>query len=563
MEQNREQSAAFAGQTGAFLRSAGVFALLLAFSVVVRLPDLSMPLERDEGEYAYAAQEILEGRMPYTDSFCQKPPIVFFWYLTGFFLFGETVEGIHLVACLAAALAGLGVYLLCLRLPGGAFARPAAWLAALAFCLASAGYGYFGPAANTEIFMAVPVLFGAVAVVEAAERGRRVAWFLAGFFFAAAFLTKQVALFSFIGPALFASSILWRRRSPVGEHVKPLLFGGMGALAVAGPIAGWLALKGAFGACLEASFGYNLSYVGSPFGAWKWNALFDLLCDRFAFTDGVLWLCAAVCFALPLFSRSARRSGACWFVLLWFAGSLFGVALGPKTMGHYFLQILPPLVLAAGFLSREAACLAGPRRAGAWAIFGLVAVGVLLPPAIGRAGTLALTVNERSDALYSVYGDPPFAAALEVGALLRKTTGVDDRILVVGSEPEILFYADRRSATRFTIFYPLSGTYDGADAMCDELLAEIEAVKPLKVVCARSGVFFLTGRESPESRARIDRRMERLLFRIRNFLVEGYDEEYRVYPPRGGDVLVLPPGSAPPSGEQPLFHLFTRKTPSR
>jgi hypothetical protein len=45
-------------------------AILLTLVVRVRLRD--MPLERDEGEYAYAGQLILQGVPPYKDAFNMK-----------------------------------------------------------------------------------------------------------------------------------------------------------------------------------------------------------------------------------------------------------------------------------------------------------------------------------------------------------------------------------------------------------------------------------------------------------------------------------------------------------
>src|SRR5262249_38350617 len=145
-----------------------VFGLLALLSVAVRLADLAMPLERDEGEYAYAAQEMRRGFMPYRDTFCQKPPVVFFWYLLGFQVFGESATGIHLTLMVAAAAAACGLFLVVERLTG----RTAGLLAAGVFVLGSAETGYFGSAANTEIFMLVPVLFGVHHLLRAAENNR-------------------------------------------------------------------------------------------------------------------------------------------------------------------------------------------------------------------------------------------------------------------------------------------------------------------------------------------------------------------------------------------------------
>jgi len=53
---------------------------------------------------------------------------------------------------------------------------------------------------------------------------------------------------------------------------------------------------------------------------------------------------------------------------------------------------------------------------------------------------------------------------------------------VLGSEPEILFYARRRSATGFLYMYPLMEPHRYAVAMHQRMIAELEAVRPEYVV---------------------------------------------------------------------------------
>src|SRR5512147_1059478 len=69
-------------------------ALLFVLAVRVRLRD--MPLERDEGEYAYAGQLLLQGVPPYKEAFNMKLPGTYAAYALIMALFGQTAGGIHL-----------------------------------------------------------------------------------------------------------------------------------------------------------------------------------------------------------------------------------------------------------------------------------------------------------------------------------------------------------------------------------------------------------------------------------------------------------------------------------
>src|SRR2546430_16590114 len=54
-----------------------------------------------------------------------------------------------------------------------------------------------------------------------------------------------------------------------------------------------------------------------------------------------------------------------------------------------------------------------------------------------------------------MYGFNPFPESVALARLLRDHSTPDDRIFIFGSEPQILFYAGRRSASRYVFLYPL------------------------------------------------------------------------------------------------------------
>lgn len=89
------QPAKFAGLTSdrmAWL----ILSLALAFAVFVRWRLAEFPLERDEGEYAYAGQLLLQGVPPYGLVYNMKLPDTYVAYAGLMAVFGETTVGIHL-----------------------------------------------------------------------------------------------------------------------------------------------------------------------------------------------------------------------------------------------------------------------------------------------------------------------------------------------------------------------------------------------------------------------------------------------------------------------------------
>jgi hypothetical protein len=56
-----------------------------------------------------------------------------------------------------------------------------------------------------------------------------------------------------------------------------------------------------------------------------------------------------------------------------------------------------------------------------------------------------------SDAVRMIYGPNPFSEAVRVAEYLQEHTNPTDTIAILGSEPEIYFYAHRHSATGYII----------------------------------------------------------------------------------------------------------------
>ena len=72
----------------------------------------------------------------------------------------------------------------------------------------------------------------------------------------------------------------------------------------------------------------------------------------------------------------------------------------------------------------------------------------------------------------------PFVESIAVARFIREHSAADARVAVVGSEPQIYFYARRHSATGYIYTYPLMESQPYAILMEREMGAEIEANRP-------------------------------------------------------------------------------------
>src|SRR5438477_9386243 len=102
-------------------RRAGVAAwallgLIVLAATAVRLRLLDAPLDRDEGEYAYFGQLLLQGIPPYAQAYNFKMPGIYAVYAVILAILGETTVGIHLGLLAATSLTIVLLFLVAARL---------------------------------------------------------------------------------------------------------------------------------------------------------------------------------------------------------------------------------------------------------------------------------------------------------------------------------------------------------------------------------------------------------------------------------------------------------------
>ncbi|MFD0328624.1 glycosyltransferase family 39 protein [Streptacidiphilus monticola] len=150
--------------------------------------------------------------------------------------------------------------------------------------------------------------------------------------------------------------------------------------------------------------------------------------------------------------RSLREDRDIW---IWLAASVAGVLTGLHFFGHYYLQLMPPLVLlGTGALARLT------RRQ-----------GLLQRFALGY-GALAATVF---CVLGFVWPHQPLQQATSVAEDVTRDTSPQETVLVWGMHPEIYWLADRIPGTRYLtagLLTNFAGGRDGKGVGVDRGMAD-------------------------------------------------------------------------------------------
>src|ERR1019366_8210588 len=565
----------------------------ILFVVVVRVRLREMPMERDEGEYAYVGQLMLHGVPPYRDAYAMKLPGTYAAYALIMAVFGQSAAGIHLGLALVNAASIILMFLLGRRLLGEA----AGVTSAVSFALLSLSPSVMGLAAHATHFVVLAALGGILFLLRGCESGVQslkskvqglgtevqgpkskvqsqeppsithhasrttdhasrftlhAPLLVAGLLFGLAFLMKQHGLFFGLFGAVYLLRVRmggWlaaaavKSRQPgirslrertgfsltgpassagLGRLVRDLGWFGLGWLLPYGLTCLVLWWAGAFHqfvfwtityaaqyasaipivrgpdvlrATLNAVVGPNLilwvlPWVGALVMWWESRL------DGDSLTSKVQSLKSDV--QSPRSNVEEEEAGArhssianrqsqipCprFFLTVLLFCSFASASMGLYFREHYFILVLPVLALLTGVaVSRGLYLLRHDQTIELFLALPILALfGIAVCSALIGHGAIWLALSPEQ-AIRSTYGSTLFSETVRVADYLKAHAAPVARVAVLGSEPEIYFYARRRAATGHLYMYPLMEEHPYALKLQEQVIGEIERARPDYVV---------------------------------------------------------------------------------
>jgi 4-amino-4-deoxy-L-arabinose transferase-like glycosyltransferase len=341
-------------------------------------------------------------------------------------------------------------------------------LAALLFGIFSSGPRIEGGGVNTEIFMVLPYTLAAYSLLRAVESDEQKHYLLFGLWTGLASTIKQVALVNLFWLGAYLVFYVWRTRNrEASAHaLRAVVLGAFGATLAWIPYCLYFYLKDAFYHFYYWQVSFNLDYMAEGHAALPnlaifWHQTRDILGE-----NGILWLLALAGIAwqwqelrksraLGLGSSTGDHQVSAYFIMsTWPLFSFLGVSLGGHFYGHYYIQIIPALAVLGGVgLVR----LSGQVR--------LHGIEILRSP-ISLVLTLlfakALLLFVITDAPYYLsynadqislhqYRTPLFSVTRFIGKYLQQHTQPDELVYVWATNPEINFYALRKTPSPFLV----------------------------------------------------------------------------------------------------------------
>lgn len=480
-----KQAAAAPGSTGFLSRlsqeekiSSALLLLLLLVIYIIRSKFLLIPFERDEGIYSYFGKLVLEGKTPYQDFYEVKFPGLFYFYGLMVGLFGDTVKGMHTGFMYLNLVTILFIYFAARNL----FSPIAGLISAATFAFVSLTANLSGFTVQAEhgvaFFSAMGIFFYSVAY-------NRHSWYwylLTGLAMGGAFMVKTSGVFLALwGGLVVLLDFFFIKPKNVKQSLINLASYAAGGFFMIGIFFLIIYAKGAFKDMIYWAYEHPKQYVSNmPFeeGVKYFKYTRDAILQNHKF----FWVHGILCVALLLFKQVSLRLKLFGITLLAF--SFLTIVPGFYFYGHYWIQTVPGLAMAAGLTYYGIMQILQNK-------FNLKNVRLKYI----YLGVFALLVFTHVSALKTyyfrpyyegilraVYGNNPFPESKEIADYITAHSKPEDNIVLIGSEPQIYFYTKKKSPSRHAYFTAIVNNVKQHKEWQREFVRDTEKANPKFVV---------------------------------------------------------------------------------
>ena len=481
----------------------------IALFVYVRMRHKDIAFERDEGEYAYAAQEILRGKIPYKDFYNMKTPLVYYSFALLFKLFGDSVHTVKISLLFVNLISAFFIFLTARKL----FGRDTGLTASGIFLLFCLSYSAQGWTANAEHFV---VLFASISLffltsdisrwtldvgktpILTPDIGRRTLdvlktptlqrlksnvkrqhfnLFFSGVFMMLAFLCKQQAIGLLIFPIIWLiscqlSAVNSRsdlNRSTFIDYRSSFLNFLIYCAGCAVPFTILLfylwsngALSDSYYLCIQYAQAYGSIY--QTFG--------EIINFHNIFNDNKWFWMAVLGYFFMIMTGKVLEKYAGFLFLLFFC-CFYSVSLGFLFRPHYFQLIFPASAMMAAFF-----------------IVRLSTKPYL--PVLCLSAAFYFMIDEQENYLCKaspdgvcrkMYPIDNFTAIRDLAFELPDHISDKSKpICVFGHEPQMFYYSHLQSASGFIYMYPMFENQPYAEKMSFKFIDEVEKNNPNTLV---------------------------------------------------------------------------------
>ena len=447
-----------------------------------------MSFERDEGEYGYIGNLLLHGIAPFNGAYSMKLPGTSFMYAFLMLVFGHTSTGVHMGMIFINAATMCFLFSAFKKI----FTPFIGLTTASIYGLMAIGIPFEGFFAHATHFICLYSAIGLLFLADYIKSGKMLKVFLFGLMLGMAFLMKQQALYLILFGIVFLFLYLKTEKKQTYREIAGKIFIFTGGVIIPYLLVVLIVLvTGHFHAFWLWTIEYASKYEATGKSL---NDIMGLFKPTFlaAWTNYYyLWLLALSGIVVLYWSAYTHLQKI--FVLTYCIASVCTFSSGFYFREHYYITLLPAIGLLTGvfieFLSKQIRERLNVSKSLNVALLALSVV-ILFNVYDNRKYYFHYTRN-------NILFEGPFSVAEEISNYIRNNTKDSDEIAILGSEPEIYFYANRKAATGYLYTYPLVEDQPYNTIMQEQMIQEIEKKKPAFMIFCNLTTSWLAKKNSP------------------------------------------------------------------
>lgn len=457
----------FKGQPGPYMLYflSAVLALMYLYT---RLITLQVPLSRDEGAYTYFGKLTMSGKIPYRDFYEMKPPLLYYLYGAGSFIFGYSDTGLRLFALFLNLATAILIY----KISNKLFNKAASVFAASAYLILLMNVGAFGFAMIAEhlvnLFLAAGFLF-------LINKDWKYNYFISGLIFGMALMIKQSAVFLTVPAGLYIAHYWWKEKK---FFFKPAFSFSLAYLAVIVLVLVSLKIAGALNEAVYWLRTYPSAYASSADSKEATDSFLYSIRKIYSQSPLLIWL-FSISFLWNGVNFFRNRKLTEGFLVLLTLFSFFTVSLGLRFYGQYWQLVIPPAaILIASFwnvLEKTELFTGFVIRVITWILT------IAIP--LDIAGHYEYFKTKDADSIAeSAYPGNPFLEIKTLSNILREKILPEEKFFVFGSEPQIYVYTKKNAISKH-IYHSFFSKPDPENKIKEEeCLSDFTRQKPEYVV---------------------------------------------------------------------------------
>jgi len=433
------------------------FAILVA-AVIFGSHSLLYPYGRDQSVYAYVAQVILDGGVPYKDVFHFKPPAVDFLCALSFLLFGKQMIGIRIFDLLWQTITALFICAITNKVFRSKYGGTISAVIYLFIYYSN----NFWHTAQSDGFLSLPLTLSILFCLVAMEKRGFFSWGCVGFILSLAFLFKYsvgILLPIMLGIALwYKGSLVDSNAAAKTESFKSRILKAMSL--VCGffiPIAACILYFYINNGLREFIF---MEFILAPKYtrlAFQNRSLFEIIKDGASFLINFFPVFIGISISIFLFIVTTKWiSDKILIISAWLLSSFFSLILQGKFFPYQYLPLVAPLAI---MFSISIYSFYEERKLFRGKVLLIISILLFLIPSsitaqqyLVRMKSFFAVVSGRTSIENNYnrfgWGDVSLRDEIDVAHYISENSSPQEKVYVWGFEPIIYVLAERKCVSR-------------------------------------------------------------------------------------------------------------------